>query len=315
MDLSIIIPLFNEEESVDALYGEIRAAADGLGGEWELLLVDDGSTDGTPAKLREVCAADPRVAAIRFRRNYGQTAALQAGFDRARGRVVITLDGDLQNDPRDFGLLLAALDEGYDVVCGWRRDRKDRMLSRKVPSWVANRLIGALTGTRIHDNGCTLKAYRAEVVKRARLYAEMHRFLAPMMSLSGGRWKEVVVNHRARRFGRSKYGISRIWKVFLDLLTVKMLLTFTTRPAKWFAVLGVPFLAGTLLALAASVYDHGRMGPDGSYPLIFPAITILCAFAWAHLTLVGLISELVVKVGDFRATEALLAPPDPGGES
>jgi glycosyltransferase involved in cell wall biosynthesis len=317
MDLSIIVPLYNEEESVDALYEEIRAAADELGVEWELLLVDDGSTDGTPAKLREVCDRDGRVVALRFRRNYGQTPALQAGFDRARGRVVVTLDGDLQNDPRDFGLLLAALDEGegYDVVCGWRRDRKDRMLSRKVPSRVANWLIGALTGTRIHDNGCTLKAYRAEVVKRARLYAEMHRFLAPMMSLSGSRWKEVVVNHRARRFGQSKYGISRIWKVFLDLLTVKMLLTFTTRPAKWFAVLGVPFLGGTLLALAASVLDHGRMGPDGSYPLVFPAITILCAFAWAHLTLVGLISELIVKVGDFRATESLLASADPGGGS
>ncbi|HEX3556534.1 MAG TPA: glycosyltransferase family 2 protein [Thermoanaerobaculia bacterium] len=315
MDLSIIVPLYNEEESVDALYAEVRAAADGLGREWELLLVDDGSGDATPAKLRQLCARDPRVTAVRFRRNYGQTAALQAGFDHARGRVVVTLDGDLQNDPRDFGLLLAALDEGegYDVVCGWRRDRKDRMLSRKVPSRAANWLIGALTGTSIHDNGCTLKAYRAEVVKRARLYAEMHRFLAPMMSLSGCRWKEVVVHHRARRFGRSKYGISRIWKVFLDLLTVKMLLGFTTRPAKWFAVLGVPFLAGTLLALAASAWVHLKWWPGSRYPLVFPAITILCALAWVHLTLVGLFSELVVKVGDFKAAEALLASPVSGG--
>ncbi|MFL6233814.1 MAG: glycosyltransferase family 2 protein [Thermoanaerobaculia bacterium] len=303
MDLSVVVPLYNEEESIEALYREVRAAAGRLGRSWELLLVDDGSTDGTAAKLREICALDPRVRAIRFRRNYGQTAALQAGFDHAEGEVVITLDGDLQNDPDDFGLLLDTLDQGYDVVSGWRRDRKDRLLSRRLPSVAANWLIGALTGVRIHDNGCTLKAYRAEVVKRTRLYAEMHRFLAPMMSLSGSRWHEVAVNHRPRRFGRSKYGISRIWKVFLDLLTVKMLLGFTTRPAKWFAALSVPFLLGMLLALAASVYVDLTVAPGHRYPLIFPAITILCAFAFAHLLIVGLFSELVVRTGDFRPGE------------
>ncbi|HEX9941676.1 MAG TPA: glycosyltransferase family 2 protein [Thermoanaerobaculia bacterium] len=306
MDLSIVIPLYNEEESVDALCAEVRAAADRLGREYEVLLVDDGSTDGTAAKLRAICARDPRFQALRFRRNYGQTAALQAGFDQARGKVVITLDGDLQNDPHDFGLLLAALDEGYDVVCGWRRDRKDRLLSRRLPSLAANWLIGALTSTRIHDNGCTLKAYRAEVVKRARLYAEMHRFMAPMMSLSGSRCKEVVVNHRPRRFGRSKYGMSRIWKVFFDLLTIRMLLGFTTRPAKWFAVLSVPFLFGTLLAFAASVYVHFTVDPGERYPLVFPSITILCAFAFAHLVILGLFSELVVGTGDFKGADTAL---------
>jgi glycosyltransferase involved in cell wall biosynthesis len=300
MDLSVVVPLYNEEESVEALYREVRAAAERLGKSWELLLVDDGSTDGTMAKLREICARDRQVRAIRFRRNYGQTAALQAGFDGAEGEVVITLDGDLQNDPNDFGLLLDTLDQGYDVVSGWRRDRKDRLLSRRIPSLAANWLIGVLTGVRIHDNGCTLKAYRSEVVKRARLYAEMHRFLAPMMSLSGSRWHEVVVNHRPRRFGRSKYGISRTWKVLLDLLTVKMLLGFTTRPAKWFAALSVPFLLGMLLAFAASVYVDLTVAPGHRYPLIFPAITILCAFAFAHLLIVGLFSELVVRTGDFR---------------
>ncbi len=307
MDVSVVVPLYNEEESVEALCREIRAAADRLGKSWELLLVDDGSTDRTAARLREICALDPRVRAIRFRRNYGQTAALQAGFDHAEGKTVITLDGDLQNDPNDFGLLLDALDQGYDVVSGWRRDRKDRLLSRRVPSLAANWLIGALTGVRIHDNGCTLKAYRAEVVKRARLYAEMHRFLAPMTSLSGSRWHEVVVNHRPRRFGRSKYGISRIWKVFLDLLTVKMLLGFTTRPAKWFAVLSVPFLIGALLAFAASVYVDLRVAPGHKHPLVFPAITILCVFAFAHLLIVGLFSELVVRTGDFRPGETAIS--------
>jgi glycosyltransferase involved in cell wall biosynthesis len=315
VDLSIVIPLYNEEESVDALYAEVRAAAEGLGLDWELLLVDDGSTDGTVEKLREICARDPRVGVIRFRRNYGQTAALQAGFDQARGQAVITLDGDLQNDPKDFGLLLDTLDQGYDVVCGWRRDRKDKMLSRRLPSMAANWLIGRITGTVIHDNGCTLKAYRSDVVKRARLYGEMHRFMAPMMSLSGSRCKEVVVNHRARQFGRSKYGISRIWKVFLDLLTVKMLLGFTTRPAKWFGVLAVPFAVGTLLALSTAVYINLRLPPGGKYSLVFPSITILLAFASAHLTILGLFSELVVRVGDFKASDVVLPSYDSGNHS
>lgn len=307
MDVSVVVPLYNEEESVEALYSEVRAAADRLGKSWELLLIDDGSTDATASKLREICALDPRVRALRFRRNYGQTAALQAGFDHAEGAVVITLDGDLQNDPNDFGLLLDTLDQGYDVVSGWRRDRKDKLISRRVPSLAANWLIGALTGVRIHDNGCTLKAYRAEVVKRARLYAEMHRFLTPMMSLSGSRWHEVPVNHRPRRFGRSKYGISRIWKVFLDLLTVKMLLGFTLRPAKWFAALSVPFLIGTLLAFAASVYLGLTVVPGQRHPLVFPAITLLFAFAFAHLLVLGLFSELVVRTGDFRPGEAVVS--------
>ena len=315
MDVSIVVPLYNEEESVGALYEEVRAAADRLGRSWELLLVDDGSTDATVARLREIAARDPRVRVIRFRRNYGQTAALQAGFDHSLGRVVITLDGDLQNDPDDFGLLLDTLDEGYDVVSGWRRDRKDKLVSRRLPSLAANWLIGRLTGVEIHDNGCTLKAYRADVVKRARLYAEMHRFLMPMMSLSGSRWKEVAVNHRARRFGRSKYGISRIWKVFLDLLTVKMLLGFTTRPAKWFAVLSAPFLAGMLLAFAASVYIDLSLPAGHRYPLIFPAITLLCAFAFAHLVIVGIFSELVVRTGDFRPAETALSLSQPKGVS
>jgi glycosyltransferase involved in cell wall biosynthesis len=315
MELSVIVPLYNEEESAGALYEEIRAAADRLGRSWELLLVDDGSTDDTAGRLREISCRDSRVRVIRFRRNYGQTAALQAGFDHAQGRVVITLDGDLQNDPNDFELLLDTLDEGYDVVSGWRRDRKDKMISRRLPSRAANWLIGRLTGVDIHDNGCTLKAYRADVVKRARLYAEMHRFLMPMMALSGSRWKEVAVNHRPRRFGRSKYGISRIWKVFLDLLTIKMLLGFTTRPAKWFALLSAPFLAGMLLAFAASVYIDLTLAPGHKYPLVFPAITILCAFAFAHLVIVGLFSELVVRMGDFRPAETALSPSQPGGIS
>jgi glycosyltransferase involved in cell wall biosynthesis len=313
MDVSIVIPLYNEEESVDALHEEVSAAAGRLGREYEIVLVDDGSRDGTLEKLRAIAGRDPHVKVVRFRRNYGQTAALQAGFDHAQGSIVITLDGDLQNDPNDFGLLLESIEEGYDVVCGWRRDRKDKMLSRRVPSMAANWLIGSLTGTRIHDNGCTLKAYRLEVIRKARLYAEMHRFLAPMLCLSGCRYREVVVNHRARRFGTSKYGISRIWKVFLDLVTVKMLLGFTTRPAAWFGLLSLPFVAATFLAFAASAYIHFNLPPGSHYPLVFPAITILLAFASAHLVLLGVFAELIVKVGDFKETEAVMASVDSGG--
>jgi glycosyltransferase involved in cell wall biosynthesis len=314
MELSIVVPLYNEEESVDALYAEVTASAEALGVDYELLLVDDGSRDGTRDKLRRLSARDPRVKAVLFRRNYGQTAALQAGFDHASGRVVITLDGDLQNDPRDFGLLLRHIEEGNDVVCGWRHDRKDK-LSRRLPSMAANWMIGALTGTRIHDNGCTLKAYRADVIKRARLYAEMHRFMAPMMSLSGCRYKEVVVNHRARQFGHSKYGFSRIWKVFLDLLTVKMLLGFKTRPAVWFGLLGLPFLFAGLLSFGISVYRHMTHLPTMKYSLVFPSITVLFAFAFVHLILLGVFAELVVKVGDFKEIETILPVEDRGGKS
>jgi len=312
-DLSIVVPLFNEEESVDALHAEVSAAAGGLGIVYEILYVDDGSRDGTLARLRAIAARDPTVKVIRFRRNYGQTPAIQAGFDQAAGRVVITMDGDLQNDPKDFALLLANVEEGYDVVSGWRRDRKDRMISRRLPSLAANWLIGRLTGTRIHDNGCTLKAYRSEVVKRTKLYAEMHRFLAPMMSLTGCRTREVVVHHRSRQFGRSKYGMSRIWKVFLDLLTVKMLLGFITRPAVWFALLALPFLGGAALSGAAAAYSFVTLGPERSYPLVFPSITILLLAAAVHLLLVGMFAELVVKVGDFKEKETILHRIDSGG--
>jgi glycosyltransferase involved in cell wall biosynthesis len=313
VDLSIVVPLYNEEESVDALHAEVSAAAEALGIAYEILYVDDGSRDDTAGRLRAIALGDPHVKVIRFRRNYGQTPAIQAGFDQAEGRVVITMDGDLQNDPRDFGLLLSHIEEGYDVVSGWRRDRKDRMVTRRLPSLAANWMIGRLTGTRIHDNGCTLKAYRSEVVKRTKLYAEMHRFLAPMMSLTGCRTKDVVVNHRARQFGSSKYGISRIWKVFLDLLTIKMLLGFTTRPAIWFALLSLPFLGGAFLAFAGAAYSFATLDPQKSYPIVFPSMAILLTLAAVHLLLIGMFAELVVKVGDFKEKEAILQSLDSGG--
>jgi glycosyltransferase involved in cell wall biosynthesis len=315
LDLSIVVPLYNEEESVDALHREITAAARGLGVEYEVLYVDDGSRDETPARLRALSDGDPRVRVIRFRRNYGQTAAMMAGIRYASGEIIIPMDGDLQNDPADFGLLLAEIAAGHDLVCGWRLNRQDDMLTRRLPSQLANWLIGRLTGMRIHDNGCTLKAYRRDVVKKASLYAEMHRFLAPMMSLSGCRYKEIVVNHRARRFGQSKYGISRIWKVFLDLLTVKMLLGFITRPAAWFGLLALPFAAASLAAALGAGYIYLiylQRTPGSPYPIVFPSMAILFAVAAAHLLAVGMLAELVVKVGDFREKDAVLLS-DGGG--
>ena len=305
LELSVVVPLFNEEDNVRPLYDELTDALADVAESYELLLIDDGSTDRTVERLRSICAADPRVRVLRFRRNYGQTAAIQAGFDAARGAVVVTLDGDLQNDPRDIGAMLAELEAGFDVVSGWRRDRKDVWLTRKLPSVVANWLIGRLTGVRIHDNGCTLKAYRREVVKRARLYSEMHRFLAPMLSLSGCRYREVVVHHRARRFGQSKYGLGRIWKVFLDLLTVKMLLRFATHPAAWFAILGFPFAVAGVLVTALSAYLY--LAPaSGDFEIVVPSIAVLLVFAAAHLVLFGMFAELVVRTGDYRETEPIV---------
>ncbi len=304
--LSVVVPVLDEEESVEALYAELTAALVGAVESYELIWIDDGSTDRTAERLRAICARDPRVRLIRFRRNYGQTAALQAGFDDAAGRVVVTLDGDLQNDPRDIPRLLAGIAEGFDVVTGWRRSRQDRLWSRRLPSRAANWVISRLTGVRIHDNGCTLRAYRGEVVKRARLYADMHRFLAPMLSLSGCRFKEVEVNHRARRFGRSKYGLGRIWKVFLDLLTVKMLLRFGSHPAAWFAILGLPFAVAALIAVAVSVYFYLAVPEQQAFDIVVPSISVLFVFAAAHLLLLGFFAELVVRAGDYRESEPIL---------
>jgi glycosyltransferase involved in cell wall biosynthesis len=246
---------------------------------------------------------NPHLVVLRFRRNTGQTAAIQAGFDHCTGEVVVTMDGDLQNDPNEIPRLLELIDQGYDVASGWRRDRQDKAVSRRLPSMVANWLIGAVTGVHIHDNGCTLKAYRSEVVKAAKLYAEMHRFLVPMLSLSGCRITEVVVNHRRRQHGVSKYGLSRIWKVLLDLVTIKMLLRFSSHPAAWFALLAFPFLVLALPAAALSAYLYLAAERSDSFAIILPSIMTLSAFTAGNLLALGMFAELVVRTGDFKQTE------------
>lgn len=304
--VSVVVPLFNEVESVEPLYRELTAALERASLEYELVLVDDGSSDGTSEELQKLGRLDHRVLVVRFRSNFGQTAAIQAGFDFARGQVVVTIDGDLQNDPADIPYLVAELGDAYDVVTGWRKDRQDRALSRRLPSVIANWLIGLVTGVRIHDNGCTLKAYRLEIVKKAGLYAEMHRFLVPMLTLSGCRIKEVVVNHRSRQFGTSKYGLSRVWKVFLDLIMVKMVLRFASHPAAWFGLMAAPFLSISAISSIVGLALYANLDLKGDFPIVVPGIVCLSMFLTVHLLLLGMIAELVVKTGDFRESEPMV---------
>jgi glycosyltransferase involved in cell wall biosynthesis len=240
-DISVVVPVYNEQESVPPLCERIHQALSGLGRTYEVLLVDDGSTDATWEKMTECAQRHDHFRLIRFRRNFGQTAAMSAGFHLSRGDVVITMDADLQNDPADIPKLLAKMDEGFDVVSGWRKERQDPFLNRRLPSMLANWLISRITGVALHDYGCTLKAYRCEVVKNLQLYGEMHRFVPALASWVGGSIAEIPVNHSARKYGQSKYGISRTLRVVLDLMTVKFLLRYSTHPIQIFGKIGMMF--------------------------------------------------------------------------
>ncbi|HOI16392.1 MAG TPA: glycosyltransferase family 2 protein [Geobacteraceae bacterium] len=291
MDLSIVVPVYNEEENIYGIHREVSAALDGTGIDFELILVDDGSTDGSFRNLREIAAADDRVKVIRFRRNFGQTAAMAAGFDAASGRVVIPMDGDLQNDPADIPRLLSKINEGYDVVSGWRRDRKDAFLNRILPSILANRFISGMTGIRLHDYGCTLKAYRREVLDGINLYGEMHRFVPALVSQVGARVTELAVNHRPRLHGKSKYGIFRTLRVILDLLTVKFLLNYSTRPIQLFGRLGVYTLAASFLSGGLTIYMKFFQNTSmNRNPLLL--LTALLLFMGVQFIVLGLLGEL-----------------------
>jgi len=240
-EISIIIPLYNEEKNVEELSASLNEIIKTLDRETEIICIDDGSTDGTFHLLSKLKKSNDNIRIIRFTRNFGQTAAISAGFDYATGEIIVTMDGDLQNDPKDIPLLIEKIEEGYDIVSGWRAKRQDRLLSRKVPSKVANWLIGLMTGVKLHDSGCSLKAYRSDVVKNLRLYGEMHRFIPALASSRGAKIAEVKVNHHPRKKGSSKYGISRTIRVILDLITIKFLLSFLTRPLQIFGLLGLAF--------------------------------------------------------------------------
>jgi glycosyltransferase involved in cell wall biosynthesis len=289
--ISIIVPFFNEEESVEPLCDAIKAALDISHPEYEILLVDDGSTDTTFQVAKKVAKQDPRIKIIKFRKNYGQTPAMSAGIDMARGSILVTMDGDLQNDPADIPLLLGKIEEGYDIVVGWRHKRQDKLITRKIPSKIANWLIGKVTGVPIKDNGCSLKAYRPEVIKKIPLYSEMHRFIPAMSSISGARIAEVKVHHKARQFGVSKYGLSRTFKVLIDLLTIKTLISFASRPFYWFALLSVPFMLASCIALGASIIEV--MSFSSGFSVVIAGCGVLFGAATIFLLGTGLLGELV----------------------
>ncbi len=294
MQLSVIIPVFNEEGNIEPLYREIKEALEGFGGGYEILAIDDGSSDDSFTVLKRLHEEDPRVRVIRFRRNFGQTAAFAAGFDLAQGEVIVTMDADLQNDPADIPLLLSTIEEGYDVVSGWRVGRKDPFLTRRLPSMVANWLISQTTGVRLHDYGCSLKAYRSEVIKEVHLYGELHRFIPALTSWMGVRVAEVPVQHHARRFGESKYGLARTIRVLLDLLTVRFLLSYSTRPIQIFGLLGLlSFVIGGVLLAYLGYVRLVLQQPIADRPLIL--LAILLTMVGVQLVTMGLLGELVVR--------------------
>jgi glycosyltransferase involved in cell wall biosynthesis len=299
--LSVCVPFYNEEESIAPLHAAVVEALEPLQVPFEMVFVDDGSRDDTVKIATEIARRDPRVRVVKFRRNYGQTAAMAAGIEAARGDVIVTMDGDLQNDPRDIGSFLQLIDQGYDIVVGWRHDRQDKLVSRKIPSRIANRLIAKVTGVPIRDNGCSLKAYRASLIKRIPLYSEMHRFIPAMASVAGPRIAEIKVRHHARKFGKSKYGLSRVYKVLLDLAVIKTVASFASRPLLWFGMLSIPLLAIATLLLGYALFHSTLPGENLSLPIAGSGIIFMTsAFI---LICAGALGELAYKLGDLREQE------------
>jgi glycosyltransferase involved in cell wall biosynthesis len=294
--ITVVVPLYNEGENVALLYAKLKPALQSLGDAYEVLLVDDGSEDATFSVAADIAAHDPCVKAISLRRNFGQTAAFAAGIDHARGEIIVTMDGDLQNDPADIPRLLDKLDEGFDVVVGWRHRRLDALLTRRIPSVLANRLIGMVTGISIHDNGCSLKAFRGEVARTLPLYSDMHRFIPAAAAISGARITEIKVRHHPRKHGSSKYGLSRVYKVILDLLRVKTILSFATRPFFWFSVSALPF---GVLSAALLIY-HGVGMVREQVPLVSSpgVVGLLFLMLATMLVLTGMLAELISRAAD-----------------
>jgi glycosyltransferase involved in cell wall biosynthesis len=293
--VSVVVPIYNERENLPRLYERLNEALVKLNRDYEMLFVDDGSRDGSLEELRQLAAADPRVKVVRFRRNYGQTAAMQAGLQMASCEVVVTMDGDLQNDPDDIGMMLAKLDEGYDLVHGWRKQRQDAWLNRRLPSRIANWLISTTTRFPIHDLGCTLKAIRREIAQDLELYGEMHRFIPILAHARGARCAEVVTKHHPRQFGQTKYGISRTFRVILDLITVKYLLDYFASPMKLFGMAGLGGLLVSLLAGVAAVAMKLAGGVDlTGNPLVL--LTVFALMVGIQFIGLGLLGELGARL-------------------
>ena len=294
--LSIVVPLFNEQENVPILVDKIvtELSEDAFG--FEIIYVDDGSVDNTFEVLKNLALKDKRIKVLKFRKNFGQTPAMVAGIKYASGDIIVTMDGDLQNDPSDIKKLVEKIDEGYDIVVGWRHKRQDKLVSRKIPSVIANWIIGKVTGVPIKDNGCSLKAYRSEIIKSVPLYSEMHRFIPAMASITGSKIAQVRVKHHARQFGESKYGLSRVYKVIIDLMTIKMISSFNAKPLVWFSFAAlIPVSIFMIVSMLFFVLLY--MGNDIS-PLVLPGTSVLFLVLAVFLFFNGALAELIYKTGN-----------------
>lgn len=299
---SVVIPLMDEEDNVEILYRTVSETMSSLGDNYEIVLVDDGSADRTYEIIESFARQDNRVKVVKFRRNFGQSAAMAAGFEFAKGDVVITMDGDLQNDPKDIPRLLSKLEEGYDIVSGWRKNRQDKLLLRKIPSKIANWMIRKLTQVELHDTGCSLKVYRRAIIERISLYGELHRFIPALGRIAGARIGEMVVNHRSRRFGRSKYNLTRTFRVIMDLITLNMLLKYVQAPLYFFGRVGLLLnLAGLFTAGVVVVEFIKRGEPEQLNVLV--ALSFLLLASGFQFLLYGLVSNMVVKTAKAERRE------------
>lgn len=307
MDLTVVIPVYNEEENVDRIVAAVRPALEKLPIAYEILFVDDGSRDKTPERLRKLAAHDERIRVLFLRRNFGQTQAMHAGIQHASGDIVVTMDGDLQNDPADIPMMLGKLEEGYDLVHGWRKNRQDKFVTRRLPSVTANWLISKTTGFPIHDLGCTLKAMRREIAQELELYGEMHRFIPILAHQRGARCVEVVVNHRARKFGKSKYGLSRTLRVLLDLLTVKYMLTWFASPMKLFGMMGFGAwgIAFAAAAATALMKVYGGVDVTGNPLFLMTALGFLAGLQFFSLGLLGEVNARIYLSQPDKSTYAV----------
>ncbi|HMS15549.1 MAG TPA: glycosyltransferase family 2 protein [Planctomycetota bacterium] len=303
--VSLVIPVYNEEESLPLLFERLDAFLQGFDRTMEIILVDDGSRDASLSVMREALRSRPHFRVLKLRSNVGQTPAMAAGLEAARGEVILFMDADLQNDPEDIPRLLDQLEEGYDLVSGWRKDRKDKNLTRKIPSKIANALIGIVTGVRVHDYGCTLKAYRARIVKPLKLYSDMHRFLPALCSISGARICEIPVKHHPRLLGKSKYGLNRIFKVLADLVVVKMIITFADRPMHYFGILSALFLA--LCGITSAVWVINLTQAWRLSTVVLPSLITLFFVSFLYFLFMGLLADLIVRVSRRNPVETAIA--------
>ncbi|MGB8953151.1 MAG: glycosyltransferase family 2 protein [Candidatus Aminicenantales bacterium] len=295
-ELSIVVPFYNEEDNVEELYRRLKAVLDKQKRTYEMVFIDDGSSDRTYEILHELYTKDTRVCVVRLRRNFGQTAALQAGFDFARGDVIISMDGDLQHAPEDIPLLLAKMEEGYDIVSGWRKEREDNLIFRKIPSWVANRMMKRLSRVPIHDFGTTFKAYKKEAVKGLQLYGELHRFIPALISRTGVKITEVPIKNVVRQKGKSKYGLGRIRRVLFDLMTVKFIISFIDRPLQFFGMIGllfggIGFLIALVLAIGFYFFDLSIRDSQGNLIL-----SVFLMILGVQLVMTGLLAEIISRI-------------------